>query len=181
MLALSAFHDLFFRGVYKVPNHPGFGSRDCMRLKPLGVLVHGIGLYLNLVPFFVGDSANLNATVLQLVLSQVVDARVAAGKSRTLPRRLHVQLDGASTNWCRPMFGFSAKLITESVLEEVAYERNPIGKYPIVVYLRCHVLTQAPQVGLTTSLMDYLAFYEKTWFLKRGMTCRRSSGSSEQL
>lgn len=101
-----------------------------MRFKLLGVLVHGVGLFLNLVPFFVGDSANLNATVLQLVLKQIVDRRIAAGKSGVLPERLHVQLDGASTNWCKPMFGFSAKLITEGILKEVAYERNPVGKYP---------------------------------------------------
>jgi len=100
-----------------------------LRFKLLGVLVHGVGLYLNLVPFYVGDSANLNATVLQLVLKQIVDRRTAAGKSGTLPERLHVQVDGASTNWCKPMFGFSAKLIVDGVFKEVSYERNPVGKF----------------------------------------------------
>ena len=168
--------------MYKAPNHPGFGSRDCLRFKLLGVLVHGIGVFLNLVPFYVGDSANLNATVLQLVLKQIVDRRIATGKSGTLPERLHVQVDGASTNWCKTMFGFSAKLITEGVLKEVAYERNPVGKVSeILASFEAMLFPTMRQVGLTTSLMVYLALFESTRFFNLGMTFRSSRRSSGSL
>lgn len=120
-------HVFLGRGVYKAPNHPGFASHDCFRFKLLGVIIHNVGLFLNIVPFFVGDSANLNATVLQLNLKQAVDMRAARGKGRTLPPRFHLQMDGASTNWCKTMFGFMARTVVENIFKEVAYERNPVG------------------------------------------------------
>ena len=94
-----------FRGVYKAPKHPGVASHDCLRFKPLAVLVQGVGFFINLVPFFVGDSSNLNATVLLLVLKQTAAMRTARGQSPPLPHRCHIQLDGASTNWSKVMFG----------------------------------------------------------------------------
>jgi hypothetical protein len=130
--------------VYKAPNHPGVASHDCLRFKLLGVLIHNTALFLNIVPFFVGDSANLNATVLQLNLKQAVDMRAARGMGRTLPPRFHLQMDGASTNWCKAMFGFSAKLVAENIFKEVLYDRNPVGSYLIHFYtVQCFIASDS--------------------------------------
>lgn len=133
-------YDFFFfllRGIYKAPNHPGVASHDCMRFKLLGLLMHQHALFLNIVHFFVGDSANLNANVIQLNLKQTVDIREARGLGRTLPPRFHLQMDGASTNWCKTMFAFNANMVKEDIFKEILYDRNPVGLYYYFFPFKC--------------------------------------------
>ena len=118
------------RRLYRIPNHPGFASRPCLEIKLLGAIVHGQCVVLNFVPKAICDDANLNATVLLLVLKLLSDQREAEGKGRQLPPKIHVQVDGASTNWCKTMFAFIGFLVMSLICIEAVYARNPVGKGP---------------------------------------------------
>lgn len=98
----------------------------------MGGLVHGVGIWLNIVPFFVADKANLNATILLLMLKQVADIRESQGKGRVLPPHVHIQVDGVGTNWGKTMFAFVNYLVMTSIFTSAMYARAPVGK--IIIY-----------------------------------------------
>ena len=118
------------RRLYRIPNHPRFASRPCLEIKLLGAIVHGQCVVLNFVPKTICDDANVNATVLLLVLMLLSDQREAQEKGRQLPPKIHVQVDGASTNWCKTMFAFIGFLVMPLICIEAIYARSPVGKGP---------------------------------------------------
>jgi hypothetical protein len=126
-----------------VPNHPGVAAHDCVKFKLLGGIIHGVGIWLNIVPFVLIDNANLNATVLLLMLKQWADIRESEGKGRLLPPTLHCQVDGVGTNWGKTMFAFVTFLVMGLIFICVTYARNPVGgkSSPLVqleLFLRLH-------------------------------------------
>ena len=83
--------------IYKCPNNPGHDSgHDCFKFKVVGAKVHGVLVALYIVPSFIPDDANLNATILTQTLKEVKDVRTAAGKGEQFPRRLYAKVDGVS-------------------------------------------------------------------------------------
>ena len=98
-----------------------------MQFKLLGGIVHGVGIFLNIVPSFISDNANLNATVLLLMLKQVADLREQQGHSRALPPNVHIQVDGVGTNWGKTMFSFVNYLVMSLIFITAIYARNPVG------------------------------------------------------
>ena len=103
-------------------------THDCLQFKLLGVIAHGQGVFLNLVPPFIPDTANLNATVLLQTFKQIADIRNSRGLGNTLPHRLHIQWDGDSSNVCKTSIAFNNFLVMDRIFKEVASDRHPVGK-----------------------------------------------------
>ncbi len=155
---LLSFNFSSFRSIYKVPHRPGFDSqRDDLKLRLVGIKVHGRAILLFLIPSFIPDDANLNCTLLSMALQLIgkidetnmaaENARGAAQGARRFPvaedhytsaappsghkyhlaKRLFLKLDGVSHNWGRVMFGFMDHLVASEVFEETLTSRGVVG------------------------------------------------------